>query len=103
MIFVTRMNGPTNSQKMALPIVPSALVACALGMNMLRTQQPAITLFSLGMIGLGLLSVIYRDFAYSWQPVPDFHPGRDILAILVGLFMIALGAGLLFRATSRLA
>jgi uncharacterized membrane protein len=70
---------------------------------MLRKQQPAITLFSIGMIGLGLLSVIYRDFAYGWQPVPDFHPGRDVLAVACGLFMIALGAGLVLRATSRIA
>ena len=70
---------------------------------MLRKQQPAITLFSIGMAGLGLLSVIYRDFAYSWQPVPDFHPGRDVLAVACGLLMIALGVGLLFTSTSRVA
>lgn len=69
---------------------------------MLRKQQPAITLFCIGMIGLGLLSVISRDFAYSWQPVPDFHPGRDVLAVGCGLFMIALGVGLLLRATARI-
>jgi uncharacterized membrane protein len=72
-------------------------------MQMIRKQQPAITLFAIGMIGLGLLSVIYRDFAYSWQPVPDFHPGRDVLAVACGLFMIALGAGMLFVSTTRIA
>jgi uncharacterized membrane protein len=72
-------------------------------MHMLRKQQPAITLFSMGLIGLGLLLVIYRDFAFSWQPVPDFHPGRDILAVACGLFMIALGAGLLLRSISQVA
>ena len=47
---------------------------------MIREQQPAVSLFSIGMIGLGALSVISRDFAFSWQPVPAFHPGRDVLA-----------------------
>jgi uncharacterized membrane protein len=44
---------------------------------MMRDQQPALSLFSVGMIGLGALSVVSRDFGYSWQPVPAFHPGRE--------------------------
>jgi uncharacterized membrane protein len=70
---------------------------------MIREQQPAITLFSVGMVALGVLSVIYRDFAFSWQPVPAFHPGRDALAVICGLFMIAVSVALLFRTTSALA
>ncbi len=70
---------------------------------MIREQQPAITLFSIGMIALGSLSVIYRDFAFSWQPVPAFHPGREVLAVTCGLFMIAVNVALLFRTTSALA
>jgi len=69
---------------------------------MLREQQPAVSLFALGMIALGTLSVLYKDFAYSWQPVPAFH-GREALAIICGLFMIAAGIALLFRATAALA
>ena len=67
---------------------------------MLREQQPAVWLFSIGMIGLGALAVISRDFAFSWQPVPEFHPGRETLAVICGLFMIAAGIALLFRATA---
>ncbi len=70
---------------------------------MIREQQPAVSLFSVGMMGLGALSVIYRDFAYSWQPVPAFHPGRDVLAVACGLFMIVVSVGLLFRATTAIA
>ena len=70
---------------------------------MIREQQPAISLFSIGMIGLGALSVLYRDFAFSWQPVPAFHPGRDVLAVACGLFMVAASVGLLFRATATIA
>jgi uncharacterized membrane protein len=69
---------------------------------MIREQQPAVSLFSIGMIGLGALSVISRDFAFSWQPVPAFHPGRDVLAVACGLFMIATSVGLLFRATAAI-
>jgi len=67
--------------------------------ELVRECQPGIALFSIGLIALGALSVIYRDFAYTWQPVPAFHPGRDVLAIASGLFMIGAGFGLLFRAT----
>jgi uncharacterized membrane protein len=66
---------------------------------MIREQKIAITLFSIGMIALGLLTVIYRDFAYSWQPVPAF-PGREVLAVVCGLFMIAIGGSLLLSAPS---
>jgi uncharacterized membrane protein YphA (DoxX/SURF4 family) len=68
-----------------------------------REQQPAIVLFSIGMIALGVLSVLYRDFAYGWQPVPAFHQGRDVLAVACGLFMVAASVGLLFRATAGIA
>jgi uncharacterized membrane protein len=70
---------------------------------MIREQQPAVSLFAIGIIGLGTLSVIYRGFAFDWQPVPAFHPGRDVLAVLCGLFMIAASVALLFRNTATLA
>jgi uncharacterized membrane protein len=59
--------------------------------------------FSSAMIGLGVLSVIFRDFAYNWQPVPAFHPGRDVLALLCGLFMITAAMALLVRGTAPFA
>ena len=70
---------------------------------MIREQQPALSLFSIGMIALGALSVIYRDFAYNWQPVPAFHPGRGALAVACGLFMVIAGLALSFRATVTIA
>jgi uncharacterized membrane protein len=71
--------------------------------EMIRECQPGISLFSIGLIALGALSAIYRDFAYGWQPVPAFHPGRDALAVACGLFMIGAGVGLLFRGTAAIA
>lgn len=68
-----------------------------------RKQQPAIFLFAIGMIGLGALCVVYRDFAYGWQPVPAFQPGREALAVVCGFVMIAASVGLLFRATVAIA
>jgi uncharacterized membrane protein len=66
----------------------------------IRAQQPAISLLAIGLFAMGVLSVIYRDFAFNWQPVPAFHPGRDALAVVCGLFMIATSVALLFHATA---
>src|ERR1700690_4674626 len=67
---------------------------------MTRIQQPALTLFAIGMIGLGILALVYGDFAMVWQPVPAGVPGRTALAYASGLIMLLGGIGLLFRTTT---
>jgi len=66
---------------------------------MTRSQQPALTLFALGMIGLGILALVYGDFALVWQPVAPWVPGRTALAYASGVLMLLGGMGLLARAT----
>ena len=63
------------------------------------TQQPAVTLFAIGMIGLGIIALMYGDFALVWQPVAPWVPGRTALAYGAGVLMLLGGVGLLFRAT----
>jgi uncharacterized membrane protein len=58
--------------------------------------------FALGLIGLGVLSLVYGDFALQWQPVPAWVPARQYLAYASGAVMIVGGAGLLSRRTARL-
>ncbi len=67
---------------------------------MTQNQQPALTLFAIGMIGLGVLALIYGDFAMVWQPVAPWFPGRTILAYASGVIMLLGGVGLLFTATA---
>jgi uncharacterized membrane protein len=67
---------------------------------MVRSQQPALTLFAIGMIGLGILALIYGDFALVWQPVASWVPGRTMLAYGSGVLMLLCGAGLLFETSS---
>jgi uncharacterized membrane protein len=67
---------------------------------MTRTEQPALTLFAVGMIGLGILALIYGDFALVWQPVAPWIPGRTALAYGSGLIMLFGGIGLLLTATA---
>jgi uncharacterized membrane protein len=62
-----------------------------------RTLQPALTLFAIGLVGLGILAIVYQDFAMNWQPVASWVPDRSALACASGVLMLACGVGLLFR------
>jgi len=68
---------------------------------MTRSQQPALTAFAIGMIGLGILALVYHDFALVWQPVPESIPGRMILAYATGVIMLLGGVGLLIEGTAK--
>jgi uncharacterized membrane protein len=71
-----------------------------LEMQMTQKQQPALTLFAVGMIGLGILGLIYGDFALVWQPVASWFPGRTPLAYCAAVLMLVGGFGLLFQTTA---
>ena len=62
-------------------------------------QQPALTLFAIGLLGLGALALIYGDFALVWQPVPGWLPARTVVAYASGVLMLLLAAGLLIPAS----
>jgi len=64
------------------------------------SQQFPLALFAIGMVGLGILAIVYGDFALVWQPVASWVPGRTSLAYASGLLMLFGGVGLLFRATA---
>jgi uncharacterized membrane protein len=67
---------------------------------MTRSQQPALTLFAVGMMGLGILALIHGDFALVWQPVAAWVPGRTALAYASGILMLLGGIGLLLQFTA---
>jgi uncharacterized membrane protein len=70
-------------------------------MQLTREQQPALTLFAVGMIGLGVLGLVYGDFAMGWQPVALWFPGRTALAYCAAVVMLIGGFGLLMDATVK--
>jgi uncharacterized membrane protein YphA (DoxX/SURF4 family) len=57
-------------------------------------------LFALGLAGLGVLSLFSGDFPYVWEPVPLWVPGREVLAHLSGLLLLACGIALLIKRTA---
>src|SRR5262245_22662765 len=64
-----------------------------------KNQQPGLALFVVGLLGLGVLALRYRDFALVWQPVPAWIPAHAAVAIASGVLMLALGIGLLIPRT----
>lgn len=60
-----------------------------------KNQQPGLALFVMGLLGLGVLALCYRDFALVWQPVPAWVPAHAALASASGVLMLALGITLL--------
>ncbi|HSY05253.1 MAG TPA: hypothetical protein VK803_04865 [Steroidobacteraceae bacterium] len=59
-----------------------------------------ILVYALGAVALGLVGLVWDDFALVWQPVPSGIPGR---AVLAGLFAAALAAGGMTAAWRRTA
>src|SRR5690349_4154251 len=65
----------------------------------MRPSRVGITVFAVGLIGLGILGLIYGDFALVWQTVPRRVPSREALAYACALASLASGLGLLWRRT----
>lgn len=53
------------------------------------------SVFSITMIGLGVVGLLYRDFVPVWSPVPGSIPGREVFVYLGPLVSLASGIGLL--------
>ena len=68
-------------------------------MPMKNPLQPALTLFAIGLIGLGVIALRYGDFALVWQPVPAWLPARTAIAYASGVLMALLGVGLMISQT----
>jgi uncharacterized membrane protein len=63
-------------------------------------QQPALALFAIGLIAMGVLALVYGDFALVWQPVAPWFPARTVLAYGSGVLMVGCGVGLFFEGTT---
>lgn len=61
------------------------------------------SLFALGLAGIGVLSLGSGDFAYTWQPVPQWIPWRQGLAFISGFALLTTAVGMLVRKSARTA
>jgi uncharacterized membrane protein len=69
----------------------------------MRYKQVAQKAFGTGMIGLGVVGVIYGDFDGVWQLAPVSLPGLQALAYASATLMLVCGIGLLWKRTEALA
>lgn len=61
------------------------------------------TALALGLLGLGVISLLYADFAITWQPVPHWVPARTALAYTSGASLVLAGAALILNRFTRIA
>ena len=54
-------------------------------------------LYALGAILLGVVGIVFHDFARQWQPVPDGIAIRGVLVYLSAALLLAGGGALLTR------
>jgi uncharacterized membrane protein len=79
------------------PVLSSAFDKQSTGPRMSRLAF-AVTLIALGVIGL-----LYGDFALVWQRIPIEHlPGRQFFAYATAVIELAIGLGLLMQRTAQL-
>jgi uncharacterized membrane protein len=67
-----------------------------------RSSQAPVIFFAIGIIGLGILALVFGDFVEVGQTVAAWVPGRTGLAYASGIVMVLGGAGLLSRRTTAL-
>ena len=62
----------------------------------------AVRLYGLSAIVLGLVGLVWGDFASVWQPVPKSLPGRTVLAFAVAAVFLIAGLAMQAKLTARL-
>ncbi len=68
-----------------------------------HAQAAGRIILGLGVLGLGIISLIFADFAITWQAVPDWVPVRTAPAYASGALMTAAGAALIVNRFTRIA
>lgn len=63
----------------------------------MRVISPGHLLYAVGFVGLGILGLIFDDYAMNWQPVPSTFPWHDTLAYVSALLLLISGIGLMLR------
>lgn len=61
----------------------------------MRIASSGHLVFSIAMIGLGIVGLLYRDSVPVWNPIPTNIPGLEVFVYLGPLISLASGIGLL--------
>lgn len=66
-------------------------------LTFVRVTSAGHLLYAIGFLGLGILGLIFDDYAMNWQPVPPSFPAHDTVAYISALLLLISGAGMLVR------
>jgi uncharacterized membrane protein YphA (DoxX/SURF4 family) len=71
----------------------------ALLLDEIFAQRASVRIYGLGAVALGLLGLVWGDFAVVWQPVPDAVPGTTLLGYLAAIPFLLAGLAMQWRRT----
>ena len=63
-------------------------------------MRAGIFIYAAASVAAGIINLIWRDFATGWQPIQAFGdhvPGREFLAILTAVWLVAAGCAIFWR------
>jgi uncharacterized membrane protein len=69
----------------------------------MRIASTGHVIFSVAMIGLGIVGLLYRDLVPVWNPVPASIPAHELFVFLGALVSLTTGIGLLVPPTAAMA
>jgi len=65
-------------------------------------RRVSVRIYGLGAVALGLVGLVWGDFAAVWQPVPNSIPGRTALAYAVAAALLLAGLAVQWQRTAGL-
>jgi len=66
-------------------------------LDVIFSRRVSVRIYGLAAVALGLLGLVWGDFAAVWQPVPKDLPGRTALAYAVAVAFLAAGLAIQWR------
>ena len=69
----------------------------ALILDEIFARRVSVRIYGLGAVALGLLGLVWGDFAVVWQPVPDAIPGTSTLGYIAGIPFLLAGLAMQWR------
>jgi len=74
----------------------------ALILDVIFAPRVSVRVYGLAAVALGLVGLVWGDFAAVWQPVPKELPGRTVLAYAVAIAFVAAGLAIQWRRSAGL-
>ena len=70
--------------------------------DVIFARRVSVRIYGLAAVALGLLGLVWADFAAVWQPVPKDLPGRTALAYAVAIAFLIAGLAIQWRRSAGL-